>query len=74
MRLLALSLHVILTLLGINESAGRGVMEEVLFDRHRAKNAFYLDDRLLTIIDGARADVDRLGADTTMVRALEAWA
>lgn len=52
-RLLALSLQVILTLFGINESAGRGVMEEELFDRHRVKNAFYPDDRLLTIIDGA---------------------
>lgn len=53
LRLLALSLHVILTLLGINESVGRGVMEEELFDRHRAKNAFDPDSRLLIIIDGA---------------------
>ena len=52
-RLLALSLHVILTLFGINESAGRGVMEEELFDRYRAKNAIDPDARLLTIIDVA---------------------
>lgn len=28
-------------------------MEEELFDRHREKNAFYPDGRLLIIIDGA---------------------
>lgn len=87
--LLALSTQAVLTLLRINNAAGRAVTEEEITasldegrdagvieaSEHRmVKNVFHLDDRPLTSMMVPRSDVQWLSADFTVAQALQAAA
>lgn len=88
-RLLTVSTQAVLTMLRINEAAGRAVTEEEIAasleegreagvieanEHQMVQNVFHLDDRPLTSLMVPRADVHWLDADMTIAEALDASA